>query len=110
MGGGAARIRLSVGFNSPLERRVEVLEQNLERLEDEVDEKVAHIRNELGRVRTSVDEEVRSRQVEARVTSALLQDLAVGGLDLELAGLVWLLIGLLCTSIPEELAGLLPVI
>lgn len=84
-----------------------ILEENLNRLRDEVDGIESEIKKEIGTVTDALSRERQIRDAELRKVAAQMEELAVGGLRLELVGLTWLVFGGLCTSIPDQLARLL---
>lgn len=104
---GRARVMVRASPEDSLDRRVALLEENLYRLQDEVDAKEKEFKKELGTVRDALGQEQRSRETEDRKVSAKLEELAIGGLHLEFVGLIWLALGVLGTSIPDEIACLL---
>lgn len=104
--GSDVRLEVNPGADAPLDRRVALLEENLKRLRNEVDAKEKKIMGELSTLTGVIDEERRSRETEARRISSQLEEFAVGGLHLEIIGLVWLFLGVLGTSIPDEIAAL----
>ena len=90
----------------PLDPRVALLEENLKRLRNELDAKEKKLMENLNTVRGVLEEE---RAVKGNRSSRLsnqLEEFAVGGLHLEIIGLVWLFLGVLGTSIPDEIAAL----
>ena len=90
----------------PLDPRVALLEENLKRLRNELDAKEKKLMENLNTVRGVLEEE---RAVKGNRSSRLsnqLEEFAVGGLHLEIIGLVWLFPGVLGTSIPDEIAAL----
>lgn len=95
------------GPGASLDYRVAILEENLNRLRDEFNVQVSKIRKELGAVHGALDHEQRAREAETSQMAARLEELAVGGLHLESVGLLWLVFGVLGTSIPDEIAKLL---
>lgn len=104
---GEARLVVRAGTQASLDRRVVILEENLDRLRDQVDAKETKLRNELGTVRDALGHEQRARESESRHIAVKMEELAVGGLHLEFVGLIWLVLGVLGTSIPDEIAKLL---
>jgi hypothetical protein len=103
----AAEVRapLSAGPQSPLERRVAILEENLDRLRNEVDAKEARLRRDLSAIKDSLGHEQQAREAENRQITAKMKELAVGGLHLEFVGLTWLFLGVTGASIPDEIAN-----
>lgn len=104
---GEARAIVRAGPGASLDRRVTILEENLNQLRDEIDARENKVRTELSTVKAAVEQEQRARETEARQLSKQMEEFAVGGLHLELVGLTWLILGVLGTSIPDELAKLL---
>ena len=72
-----------------------------------VDANESKIRKEVGAVRDALSREQQARDNELRKMAAQMEELAVGGLHLELVGLTWLVFGGLGTSIPDQIARLL---
>jgi hypothetical protein len=101
---GYGRSILSAGPGAPLERRVAILEENLARLQHEFDRGENNITTELHNLNNAIEEERRSREKEANWIRGQLEEVAVGGLHLEYVGLAWLVLGVLGTSIPSEIA------
>jgi hypothetical protein len=87
---------------SPLEPRVLMLEQNLDSLRAEI----RQLRREFGdKIEESVQRESQQRQDGDKETAHMIEEVAVGGLHLESVGLIWLFLGVLATSIPDEIAA-----
>jgi hypothetical protein len=90
-----------------LKERVERLEKELKNLKEDHSNKLRDLSCNLSRVETLVHDEGNKRQTGDADISKKLEEVAVGGIHLEMVGLVWLLLGMLGTSIPKELADLL---
>jgi hypothetical protein len=58
----------------------------------------------IGTVRDDVQRETQERQAAEQRTFRQIEEVAIGGLHLEIVGLVWLFFGVLGTSIPDEIA------
>lgn len=104
---GEARVRLSVGPGASVDQRLDVLAENVNRLEQELDAKIGELRRKIGEVEESLSRESRERSAGDESTARKIEELAVGGLHLEVVGLLWLMLGVLGTSIPGETAALL---
>jgi uncharacterized small protein (DUF1192 family) len=100
------RLEVSAAPNAPLDRRVALLEENVKRLRNEFYAKDKENMEKLSTLTGVIEEERRLREIEARRLSNQLEEFAVGGLHLEIIGLVWLFLGVLGTSIPDEIAAL----
>jgi len=103
---GRPRVFVTAGPTTPLDERVALLEQNLRRLQDEFDAHEERITKELRTVNEALTREHQARETEARRISTQLENFAVGGLHLEFIGVFWLVLGVLGTSIPTEIAAL----
>jgi hypothetical protein len=104
---GELSVRHRAGAGSSVERRLEVLEANFDRLQDETEGKFREVRKDFSSVREAMEAESAARSAADARTSTTLENLAVGGLHLEGVGLVWLFLGMLGTSIPDEIAWVL---
>jgi hypothetical protein len=87
-----------------LEARVDALQKNVEALRSELSatrsefvQKIEELKTSHGRI--AEDHSTRIEKVNRKLLIA-----QTGGLDLSLAGLVWLAVGVIATSIPAELA------
>jgi hypothetical protein len=82
------------------------LEKSLNELRELHDKGICDLQGNLSRVELLVQEEGNKRQSGDSEISSRLKSVAVGGIHLEMVGLVWLLLGVLGTSIPKELSKL----
>jgi hypothetical protein len=89
---------------STIDRRVEILEQNLELLRNEVGTKHTELQQMLTEVKAQLGREVQTRDDQLRRLSSQTENLAVGGLGLEVVGWIWLLAGCIGANIPDEIA------
>ena len=88
-----------------LEERVSVLEEELNHLRDELDTKIQGVRSDLGGTITEgLEQERQDRQTADEETKRIIKNVAIGGLHLEIVGLLWLILGVVVTSIPGEIA------
>lgn len=95
-----AELTVKAGPGAPVERRVEILEGELERLR----ERVGRDREQVTRLDDAV---TRERTERTRADAALAEahrDLAAGGLDLQTVGLVWLVAGVVLGTLPGPIA------
>jgi hypothetical protein len=90
-----------------LEDRILALEKNLDGLRDELDANVLKLRRELDSVHETIEQESAVQRQKYDVIDRKIEEVAVGGLHLESVGLLWLVLGVLGASIPDEIAGLL---
>lgn len=96
-----------VGLGASLENRVSALEEKVNRLRDKLDTKVQEVRGELATAKESIQRESAERQAAHKEMTHTIEDVAVGGLHLEMVGLFWLFCGIIGTSIPHGIAALL---
>jgi hypothetical protein len=101
---GSARARVGAGPDTPLDRRVAILEENHNLLQQRVDQQEIETGKRVQAVRTEIQAERRAREAEHRLTAGKLEELAVGGLHLESVGVLWLLLGVIATSLSQEIA------
>ena len=104
---GEASLRRSVGPGASLEDRLGVLEANFKQFEEETNrqfqigtDKVSHLGSELHverNARIQTDDETLNQ----------IKDMAIGGLHIELIGVIWVILGILGASIPAECESLI---
>ena len=87
-----------------------MLEENLSRLHDELDKNAQEVNRELGGLRKDLQQESQERQAADKNVTLQIEEVAIGGIHLEIVGLVWLFLGVLGASLPEEIARLLRLI
>ena len=104
---GVGRVTVGVRPDAALEERVSVLEQNLQGLQEEIDTRFQQLREELSVARQGIQRETRERLAEDQKAMAKIEEVAVGGLHLEFVGLLWLILGTIGTSVPDEIAACL---
>lgn len=106
--GGAAVTALgtvSVSPSASLEKRVAVLEKGLEnanRLINAIQQKVVE---EARNHSSDLESERRERETGDESNQKLLQEVAVGGLYLEVTGVFWLLFGIFLATASNEIVG-----
>lgn len=98
------RVSVSVkpGPNATLEQRVKLLEEELERVRDHAAAEHHDLRVRVDKIEASVATERTERTQGQDALQRKVADLAVGGLHLELVGLVWLLVGVALSTLPEQ--------
>ena len=105
MTGGDLRLIRGVRPGATLEERVSILEENLKLLRDELDTRLQGVRQEVGTVKESIERESQERRSADEKTARKIEEVAIGGLHLEVVGLVWLLLGVTAASIPDVIAA-----
>jgi len=104
---GELRVIRGVGPGATLDQRVSILEENLKLLRDELDTRLQGVRQELGTVKESIERERQERRVADEKTARKIEEVAIGGLHLEVVGLIWLFLGVMAASIPDVIAACL---
>jgi len=104
---GKARLIRGAGPGATVDQRIEVLEANLRSLEQEFDETTKELSGKSAQLEREQRRERDERKAADDKTWHQIEEVAIGGLHLELVGLWWLALGVLGTSIPDELANLL---
>ena len=99
-----AQVDVGIGSQATLVERVEKLEENLKRLQGEVDSRVQGLRQELGTVKESIERESQGRREADEKTARRIEEMAIGGIHLEVVGLLWLFLGVIAAGIPDLIA------
>ena len=91
------------GFNpdKPVEERLNALEKALNELWRWQEE----TSNKASMLGTAIEDERRKRKGGDQENADLLKELSTGGLSIEWMGLVWLFVGIVRATIPEEIAS-----
>jgi len=101
--GGRASVSVKAGPNSTIEQRVEILEREFERVRDHTAAEHHDLVVKVDKIETSVTTERNERTQGQDALRRKVADLAVGGLHLELVGLVWLFFGVALSTLPERI-------
>ncbi len=107
---GKARVRLGAGADAPLERRLEVLQQNVDRLQNELDDEIRELSVKIGRTEDGVRKEADERKRADDSITRVIEEATIGGLNLEVVGLFWLALGVLGQGLPDEIAKLIALV
>lgn len=92
---------------TPLEKRVSILEESINRAQLQIDQAHRKLEEETRSRSTAIDSERRDREAADQKVQKLLEEAAAGGLYLETMGVVWLAIGVLLATASNELARLI---
>jgi len=90
-----------------MESRVAALESQVKSLQEDLQKQTGEINRRLESFSVEARTALAKRQEETREVRSLLDRVLVGGLDLEVAGLAWILIGQVLSTWPAPLAGLI---
>jgi hypothetical protein len=92
---------------APVERRLDILETEVERLRDQNGQDLTEVRTGLARVDAAVVRERAERTSADTTLGDAVQELGAGGLNLQTVGLCWLVGGALLGTLPEQCAGVI---
>jgi len=101
-GTGSALLTVKAAPGSPIEKRVELLEKAVDLLRDYHGREIEKLDQAVERVAADLTIEQRERaQVDERLRTTV-EELAVGGLHVEVVGVVWLFFGIFLGTLPEQ--------
>jgi hypothetical protein len=104
--GGSAILDFGTSKDAPLERRVEILERRLDVYRDEMRGSANELKQKVGDVSRRLDAQAQEQREASKQLEDRLEQSAVGGLHLEVVGLVWLFVGTVCSGLGDEVAWL----
>jgi hypothetical protein len=106
---GSPRVRVwfPMDPNAPPEQQLKALTSNVQHLDQRLTAAETEIETRTAQVEGAVREEQKARSLRDTELSARLEGAQTGGLHISLAGLVWLLAGLLMATLSSEIAGAL---
>ena len=93
--------------SAPIEDRVAALEGNIETLKQDIESATKRSIESAGRLATELNTERQAREATDAAIRSQIEKFAAGGLHIEAAGLVWLILGIVLATVPAELANLL---
>jgi hypothetical protein len=86
---------------SSLESRVAALEHQMKRLQTDLSEQMGRVNERIDHLSSTLTEQGRRHATDTAAIRSLMTQLFIGGLDLEVAGLVWILVGQVVATWPE---------
>jgi hypothetical protein len=92
--------------DSSVASRVAALEARVNSLERDLPTKIGEVNRRIDSVSSELESEGRARGAESTDLRELVTNLHLGGLTLEVAGLVWILVGQLIVRRPHAFASL----
>lgn len=104
---GSGRISVLPGPNTPLEKRVEMLEERTANLFSAVGELEGKLRAQSDELTLRITEERTEREAEHKAFGKKLERAVVGGIHAEWLGLIFFIVGIFLASASPELCGLL---
>lgn len=107
IGSARASVWVTPAPGASLERRVGAVERNLDQLKDNLQHARAELSQEIQELKSTVSRERKERAEADTSHEQKLAELAVGGLHIELVGLVWLLFGVVFGTLPQKSAQII---
>jgi hypothetical protein len=98
-------VTLTVGAPPTLEDRLRAIEEAQRNLQAALDTLRNEVKSDLTTLRQEMAADKKAVEDRLREFRKLLEEEVAGGLNFEMVGLSWLLVGTLVASIPAELAG-----
>ena len=98
------RVRIGSSPTDPIDVRVAALEANFMKLDNEVVGIRREVSDHVSTLKAAGESERSAREQAIAKVDELLRQTAVGGLDIQVIGLTWLVLGVILASIPGELA------
>ena len=102
-----ARVRKSIPDDASLEERVAFLEEQYEALREKQRETKRQLEERAEDLEEQIEDEETVREKADERLRDTIEEVSIGGLHLEMVGLVWLVVGIMCASLPQELAAVL---
>ncbi len=105
--GGSAEMRKGLhcmNTEGSAEDRIANVEANVGILEERLDDYIQRLKADIADVRDIVDRDSQARQSSEQRIERRIEDFAIGGLQHEVIGLIWLFFGIIGASVPDELA------
>ena len=90
-----------------MHKRITALEENFESFRNEIDGTLKRVNASIDSVRRLAKKEFDKQRSQVKAIDTKMEEFAVGGIDLELVGLTWLLVGVVSSSLASELARIL---
>jgi hypothetical protein len=109
--GGAATVSTSAQLSSAsIQRQLELLSQEISILRGEIDKRFVETDQRVAALQTRIDDDKNSRLRDHAALASKIHDLAVGDLDYEVVGFVWLVLSTFATAIPSDVIWLISVL
>ena len=89
-----------------VESRLDELEEELAALNKSIAKRDLEVRQQLRTTRVNASQQAQAISQQLSSVGEQVENLAAGGSVTELIGVVWVAIGILLSSLPEELAAL----
>jgi hypothetical protein len=106
--GGEVSLKVSPAAGASVERRLELLEAEMERLRGEIDANTAELNEALEALKRDLGYEREARRKADTETASKIEEISTGGIRIEVIGALWLAVGLFAANAPDELLRLFP--
>ena len=87
-----------------MEGRLAALEKKYGALQKHLEKAHGRVTTEVTQLDAAIGDEQQEREQRDREIEERLETFSTGGLSIEWTGLVWLFVGIVCATIPEEIA------
>jgi len=95
----------SAAFDASIEKRIEALEQNIEHINSRINQTQAEMDQNFGAQTAALEQEKQVRTEQDQYLSSKLEVTETGGINISVMGLIWLLFGVISSTISVELAA-----
>jgi len=92
-------------FDASIEKRIEVLEQNIEHINSRINQTQAEMDQNFSAQAAALEQEKQARTEQDQYLSTKLEVTETGGINISVMGLIWLLFGVISSTISVELAA-----
>jgi hypothetical protein len=93
-------------LDQPIEAQLEDIRESIATLQGQVERQGSRTNARLSELQNAIDAERTQRSTQIQETKRILQEVATDSLYLEVAGVAWLVIGIVMATIPAELSAL----
>lgn len=99
----AGNVRVVTGLpqNAKLEEKIEVLQKNINEQDKKISDLDSKTQNLITQTKKDLQHEVNQSRNEIQKIHSFVEKVETGGIHVEIAGLIWLGAGLLCSAYPE---------
>ena len=87
-----------------MEGRLAALEKKYGALQKHLEKAHGRVTTEVTQLDAAIGDEQQEREQRDREIEERLETFSTGGLSIEWTGLVWLFVGIVCATIPDEIA------
>jgi hypothetical protein len=107
MVGHRVRLEVRAGQGSSVEHRLALVEREMDELWKGIDDQAEREASAVAQLKSAISAERLERTRQLDTLAKKTEDLAVGGVRLELIGIAWLTVGCVCAGVNEEIAAIL---